>query len=370
MSLLKYGRNVLRRVINKSKRLTPVQKMTERERLRVTNLFNSFANSATESLAADDLRRMLRSQGITISNEKLAELHAKADINNDGVISLWEFLEAFEWLLEQERSDEELRAVFDMIDLDGKGRIWPHEMLGLLTTTKESLSEQDVFSIISKAGQKHHGGIDFEGFKLIMNKSKSLQFKLMSTYRVIFIIGGPGAGKGTYCKRLMELNSNLIHVSTGDLLREEIKSPTALAQQLKQQMARGKLIDASVVVTLLDKFLAESPGRIVLLDGFPRRIEDVMFFYDHFGSGEYAIFYDCPDETMVHRIVERGKKSGRLDDNYEAGWDRVRLFHEKNDLQLEFLREKGVKIYTIDTTQEVETNVQELLELPLLRPRQ
>merc|ERR550534_1514637 len=304
-----------------------------------------------------------------ISDEKLAELHSKADINRDGLIQFNEFLDAFGWLLDQERSEEELRAVFDMIDLDGKGIIWPEEMLGLLTTTKEPLSDQDVFSILSKAGQKHYGGIDFEGFKKIMRKSKSLQFKLMSTYRVVFIIGGPGAGKGTYCKRLTDQNPNLVHVSTGDLLREEVKAPTALAQQLKLKMMRGELLDAGIVVTILDKYLAESPGHIVLLDGFPRRIEDSIYFYENFGSGEYAILFDCPDEIMVRRIIERGKLLGRLDDTEKAAWERIRVYHQKNELQLEFLKDKGINIFTIDTSQDIDTNIQKLLELPLLKSR-
>jgi len=371
MPFLKYGRNLLQRIFRKptwTPSTKPEQRMTKRELVRVTNLFNSFANSTTHALAIDDLRRMLRCQGMIISDEKLAEIHSKADVNRDGLIQFDEFLDAFEWLLDQERSDEELLAVFEMIDLDRSGIIKPEEMLGLLTTTKEPLSNQDVFSIISIAGQKDNGGIDFEGFKTIMRESKSLQFKLMSTFRVVFIMGGPGAGKGTYCKRLTDQNPNLVHVSTGDLLREEIKAPTALAQQLKLKMKRGELLDAGIVVTLLDKFLAESPGRIVLLDGFPRRIEDSLYFYEHFGSGEYAILFDCPDEIMVHRIIERGKLLGRLDDTEKAAFERIRVFHQKNELQLEFLKQKGINIFTIDTSQDIESNMQELLDLPLLRP--
>jgi len=371
MPFLKYGRKLLQRIFRKptwAPSTKPEQRISRRELVRVTNLFNSFANSTTNALAVEDLRRMLRCQGMIISDEKLAEIHAKADVNRDGLIQFNEFLDAFEWLLDQERSDEELLAVFEMIDLDRSGIIKPEEMLGLLTTTKEPLSNDDVVSILYKAGQKDSGGIDFEGFKKIMRESKSLQFKLMSTYRVVFIIGGPGAGKGTYCKRLTDQNPNLVHVSTGDLLREAVKAPTALAQQLKLKMMRGELLDAGVVVTILDKFLAESPGHIVLLDGFPRRIEDSMYFYEHFGSGEYAILFDCPDEIMVRRIIERGKLLGRLDDTEKAAWERIRVYHQTNELQLEFLKEKGINIYTIDTSQDIESNIEQLLDLPLLRP--
>jgi len=255
-----------------------------------------------------------------------------------------------------------------MIDLNRNGLIEPDEMFGLLTTTKERLTEEEVRSILIKGGQKHDEGVDFEGFKQIMRKSKSLQFKLMSTYRIIFIMGGPGSGKGTYCEQLIEQNSNLVHVSVGDLLREEVKAPTALGYQLKMQMARGELLDAGIVITLVDKFLAESPGRIVLLDGFPRTIEDAFGFYEQFGPGEYCILFECPNKVMVNRITERGKVSGRPDDTEKIAWRRVKVFRKQNDIQLEFMKEKGIKVYEIDTRKDIEENVKDLLELPLLKP--
>ena len=83
-------------------------------------------------------------------------------------------------------------------------------------------------------------------------------------------MGGPGAGKGTQCGRLLKKYPELDSFSTGDLLRAKVKEDSADAQSLRDTMASGALVTSSTVVKLMEDYMANSTKNVFLADGFPR----------------------------------------------------------------------------------------------------
>jgi adenylate kinase family enzyme len=87
-------------------------------------------------------------------------------------------------------------------------------------------------------------------------------------------------------------------------------------------------VAASVVMVLVEQSLKAAPARVVLLDGFPRSLENVEDFLRAYNNRcEGVLFFSCPEQEMVRRIIERGKTSGRADDaKEETAWRRVQIF--------------------------------------------
>ena len=214
--------------------------------------------------------------------------------------------------------------------------------------------------------------IDFPGFLefLASGANKDIGFKLLDTYRVMFVVGGPGSGKGTLCGKLVEQRSHVKHISSGDLLRHEVASGSKLGKELQAIMQSGKLVDASTVLALLDKALGSSYGTVVLLDGFPRSLDNAVDFYELFGPGEGLLIFECPEDEMIRRIVNRGKGSGRVDDNEETAKKRIEIFKSQSLESVRFLREKaGIPVISIDATKPISENVDFLKSLPIFQER-
>jgi len=139
--------------------------------------------------------------------------------------------------------------------------------------------------------------------------------------KAIFVLGGPGSGKGTQCERIIA-DFGLKHLSVGDLLRAEMNTESPLAQQIKECMSQGKLVPSEVPVKLLKQAIdKESKGTNFLIDGFPRNQENITEWNKIIGESvlvRKVLFYECSFATMEKRILERGKTSGRTDDNPES----------------------------------------------------
>ena len=102
--------------------------------------------------------------------------------------------------------------------------------------------------------------------------------------RVILVFGGPGAGKVTQCKKLVE-KFKFEHISTGDLLRAEIASGSTKGVEIQKIMSQGRLVQSETVVELIEATMRRrgwSKGNLFLIDGFPRTCEDFTYFQKHF----------------------------------------------------------------------------------------
>jgi UMP-CMP kinase family protein len=154
---------------------------------------------------------------------------------------------------------------------------------------------------------------------------------ILNKPHVFFLLGGPGSGKGTQAENLVR-DYSFKHLSTGDLLREERQKQGELSQTIDQYIKEGKLLPSELVVKLLKNSIEAHGNRRYLIDGFPRNKEN----WDEFDKQladmvviRNLIFFDCPNDVMTQRIIERSKTSGRSDDNPETIMLRLQTFEQE-----------------------------------------
>lgn len=134
----------------------------------------------------------------------------------------------------------------------------------------------------------------------------------------IILFGPPGAGKGTQAEKLIK-QYGLIHLSTGDMLREEIAKQTPLGLEAKELIEQGKLVPDEIVIGMIQeriKYHADANGFI--FDGFPRttvQAEKLDAMLEQLGESiDVMLSLIVTDEVIIERILNRGKISGRVDD--------------------------------------------------------
>jgi len=175
-------------------------------------------------------------------------------------------------------------------------------------------------------------------------------------FKVVFVLGGPGAGKGTQSGLIYE-KFGYTHLSAGDLLREERKSGSNLADMINTYIKEGKIVPADVTVSLLRKAMEKSGGTKFLVDGFPRDVDNLRCWEEKM-SGiaevQFLLFLDCPQEIMLNRLLERGKTSGRSDDNAESITKRFKTYEDSTRPIINHFRSIG-KIRTVDSNRSVES---------------
>ncbi|XP_048343784.1 adenylate kinase isoenzyme 1-like [Sphaerodactylus townsendi] len=133
---------------------------------------------------------------------------------------------------------------------------------------------------------------------------------------IIFVIGGPGCGKGPCCARLAT-KYNFYHVAVGELLREEVKKATGNSKAIKDIVLRGALVPAGYVLNLLmDNMLKTENVKGFFIDGFPREISQARLFEEVVGRlPNIVIVFDCSTETMIQRLLLRSHTGTRADDH-------------------------------------------------------
>jgi adenylate kinase len=161
----------------------------------------------------------------------------------------------------------------------------------------------------------------------------------------IALFGPPGAGKGTQSEFLVK-EFNLFYISTGDLLRKELAAETKLGLEARSIIASGGLVSDEIIVQVIEKTITEHPeANGFLFDGFPRTyiqcyiLEGLMMKLST--SLDCLISLEVDEETSVRRLLERGRTSGRTDDNETVIRNRLREYNEKTLPVLDFYRAKG-----------------------------
>jgi adenylate kinase len=146
---------------------------------------------------------------------------------------------------------------------------------------------------------------------------------------VIWVLGGPGCGKGTQCDQIVA-KYGFTHLSSGDLLREELKSGSDRAKILDEIMKKGDLVPLFVVLDLLAEAMIAKLGgsKGFLIDGYPREVAQGQEFEKEILPCSQILYFDVSDETMTARLLNRGKTSGRADDNEDTIKLRLATFHK------------------------------------------
>ncbi|XWS56382.1 hypothetical protein CRYUN_Cryun09bG0081000 [Craigia yunnanensis] len=182
--------------------------------------------------------------------------------------------------------------------------------------------------------------------------SKDVTFSLAEKKpKVVFVLGGPGSGKGTQCANIVQ-HFGYTHLSAGDLLRAEKNSGSENGTMIQNMMNEGKIVPSEVTIKLLQKAMVESGNDKFLIDGFPRNEENRAAF-EAFTKiePEFVLFFNCPEEEMERRILNRNQ--GREDDNIETIRKRFKVFLESSLPVIEYYKAKG-KVREIDAGMPIE----------------
>lgn len=133
----------------------------------------------------------------------------------------------------------------------------------------------------------------------------------------IILFGPPGSGKGTQAEKLVK-KYNLLHISTGDLFRYNLKNDTKLGKEAKKYIDKGELVPDRVTIKMLKEKVEENPKvKGYIFDGFPRTIPQSRALdrlLKSRGGVSKLLMLDVPDNELVKRLLQRGKTSGRKDD--------------------------------------------------------
>lgn len=185
------------------------------------------------------------------------------------------------------------------------------------------------------ASMKSFGGLTYRD---------SSSSKSSSLFRVVFILGGPGAGKGTQCERLIQ-NYPCHHLSAGQLLRDEAEKKDGSSEHaalIEECLVAGKIVPVEISLSLLQNAMREVEGNdslIFLIDGFPRNFDNLEGWTrcmtrdennddsSHDAAAVLGVLsYDCPLSILEERVMKRSKDSGRSDDNLESLRRRFKTF--------------------------------------------
>ncbi|GAA0144471.1 nucleotide kinase [Lithospermum erythrorhizon] len=162
---------------------------------------------------------------------------------------------------------------------------------------------------------------------------------------VVFVLGGPGSGKGTQCANIVQ-HFRYTHLSAGDLLREEIKSGSGNGTMIQTMIKDGKIVPSEVTVMLLLRAMRESGNDKFLIDGFPRNEENRVAFEAVINiEPAFVLYFDCPEDEMERRLLKRNQ--GREDDNIVTIRKRFKVFMESSLPVIEYYNSKG-KVCKID----------------------
>ncbi len=198
-------------------------------------------------------------------------------------------------------------------------------------------------------------------YNLILQKTKKM------TNIVLF--GPPGAGKGTQAE-VLKVKYQLVHISTGDVFRYNIKNQTQLGALAKSYMDKGHLVPDGVTIKMLNAEVEKNPGANgFVFDGFPRtaaQAEALAILMEEKSSQINAmVALEVDDEVLVGRLLERGKTSGRADDADEAIIrERVAEYYRKTDILKDYYKSKDryFGVNGVGTIQEITARLSEVFD--------
>ncbi|KAL3289417.1 hypothetical protein HHI36_022842 [Cryptolaemus montrouzieri] len=188
----------------------------------------------------------------------------------------------------------------------------------------------------------------------------------MSVPKVVFVLGPPGAGKGTQCQKIVE-KYGYVHLSAGDLLREERAKPgSQFGELIENYIREGKIVPVEITCSLLEKAMESSGKEKFLIDGFPRSQNNLDGWNNTVAKRVkllFVLYFDCPLETCTERCLARGAAgSGRSDDNVESLNKRVQTFLSETDPIIQHYKKLNL-VETVDATKPAEQVFQSVSDI-------
>ena len=183
----------------------------------------------------------------------------------------------------------------------------------------------------------------------------------------IVIFGAPGSGKGTQSARIVE-KYGINHISTGDVLRAEIKAGTELGKTAKGYIDQGQLLPDELIIDILASTLdsfKESKG--VIFDGFPRTIAQAealkKMLVERSQEVSVMLDLDVPEEELMTRLIKRGQESGRADDNEETIKKRLVVYHSQTSPLIDWYKNEGKyqHIQGVGTMEDIFAEISEVI---------
>jgi len=185
---------------------------------------------------------------------------------------------------------------------------------------------------------------------------------------VIFVLGGPGAGKGTQCSKIVE-NFGYVHLSAGDLLRAERRSEgSQYGELIEHHITNGTIVPVEITCSLLERAMQQSDKNGFLIDGFPRNEDNLMGWNKQMGDKvnlQRVLFLHCSEEVCMERCLSRGAAgSGRTDDNEESLRKRFITYESATKPIIRYFEERGFvsQIDATRTKEEVYTDIKAVLD--------
>jgi len=203
--------------------------------------------------------------------------------------------------------------------------------------------------------------------------------------KTIIFLGAPGAGKGTQAQRLSE-EKGFIQVSTGDILRANVKNKTELGKKAKEYMEAGQLVPDELIISMIEDELRKLEGKDIILDGFPRTVKQAEALEDLLKklgrSLDYVILFDVSDEEVIKRITGRriDPKTGKVyhviynpppadveviqreDDKKEVVKKRLEVYHSQTAPLIDYYEKKGILV-RIDASTDPNKVYEELIKV-------
>ena len=184
----------------------------------------------------------------------------------------------------------------------------------------------------------------------------------------IIIFGAPGSGKGTQSQKLID-KYHLTHISTGDILRNEIVHHTQLGKLSNKFMSHGQLVPDDIVINILDELFIHNPESVgYIFDGFPRTIKQGEAMDEMLQKKDDCInvvlSLEVDDDHLTERLINRGQVSGRNDDTPETIKSRLQVYHRQTAQLKDYYakQDKLVKINGTGTVHDIFARIEKVID--------
>jgi len=162
----------------------------------------------------------------------------------------------------------------------------------------------------------------------------------------LVLLGPPGCGKGTQAQRIVE-KYGFLHLSTGNLIREEIQKETKLGKKLQTFVSQGLLVPDDIILKQVWNYaLKHEKDKGIIFDGFPRTLYQAMMLDKLFAKKNYSISLVLaiyvPEEVLLHRIMYRAQQEGRVDDNEGVFKNRLLVYYSQTQPVIDYYKKKNV----------------------------